>query len=79
MIFIIIYIVASTKFEVLIKVDARMTNEQFQIIVLDQFAELKSKVSTIKSDMGTKKQQDETLQIVKAIQHNSEVLNAAIH
>jgi hypothetical protein len=69
-----------------------MTNEEFQKIVLDQFAELtsevsglkndisslKSEVSAIKSDMGTKDQQDETLQIVKAIQHNSEMLNAKV-
>lgn len=69
-----------------------MTNEEFQKLVLGQFAELKSEVSSlkndmaslksevsvVKSDMSTKTQQDETLQIVKDIQHNSEVLNAKV-
>lgn len=39
---------------------------------------LDGEVSLIKSDMGTKTQQDETIGIVKAIQHNSEILNARV-
>lgn len=40
--------------------------------------QLTKRLDIIEQDMGTKNQQDETIQIVKTIQHNSEVLNAKL-
>ncbi|MCE5285811.1 MAG: hypothetical protein LLG02_08195 [Pelosinus sp.] len=55
-----------------------MTNEEFQKLVLEQFTELKKEIAVIKSDMASKTQQNETTDIVKAIQHNTEVIGAKV-
>lgn len=39
---------------------------------------LTKRLDTVEQNMGTKVQQDETIDIVKAVQHNSEILNAKV-
>lgn len=54
-----------------------MIQEEVKPIKTD-IAELKSKFSAVEQDMASATQQNENTRLMKAIQHNTEVLNAKL-
>lgn|GEM_PF-2301344 len=61
------------------QLESKVDQLESKVVTLEgKVDRLDGEVSLIKSDMGTKTQQDETIGIVKAIQHNSEILNARV-
>ena len=56
-----------------------MTNEQFQIIVLEKLDSIENRLDTVETELEmVKTRQEETYQIVKAIHHSNEVGRAKL-